>query len=103
MTEINKLRIGLALKEIAILSDEFTFDRIKGKLKEIEQIITDEPDTDDPEGETQKPRTGHWIWKDFDDDTGISKSYWCSECNKPLTGLAMDYCGCCGARMESEG
>ena len=50
MTQINKLRIGLALKEIAILSDEFTFDRIKGKLKEVEQIITDEPDTDDPEG-----------------------------------------------------
>lgn len=49
MTEINKLRIGLALNAIAMLSDEFTFDRIKGKLKEIEQIVADEPDTDDPE------------------------------------------------------
>lgn len=47
----------------------------------------------------QEPKTGHWIWKDFDDDTGIAKSYWCSECNMPLTGLAMNYCGCCGTRM----
>ena len=56
-----------------------------------------------PSVNPQEPKMGHWIWKDFDDETGISKSYWCSECNKPLTGLAMDYCGCCGARMESEG
>ena len=52
MTQINKLRIGLALNAIAMLSDEFTFDRIKDKLKEIEQIVADEPDTDDPEGKT---------------------------------------------------
>lgn len=50
MTQINKLKIGLALNAIAMLSDEFTYDRIKDRLKEIEQIVADEPDTDDPEG-----------------------------------------------------
>lgn len=45
-------------------------------------------------------KKGRWIWKDFDEDTGITNSYWCSECNKPLTGLAMTYCACCGAKME---
>ena len=50
MTQINKLKIGLALIAIAMLSDEFTYDRIKDRLKEIEQIVADEPDTDDPEG-----------------------------------------------------
>ena len=51
MTQIDKLKIGLALNAIAMLSDEFTYDRIKDRLKEIEQIVADEPDTDDPEGE----------------------------------------------------
>ena len=51
MTQINKLKIGLALNAIAMLSDEFTYDRIKDRLKEIEQIVAEEPDTDDPEGE----------------------------------------------------
>lgn len=49
MTQINKLKIGLALNAIAMLSDEFTYDRIKDRLKEIEQIVADEPDTDDSE------------------------------------------------------
>ena len=50
MTQINKLKIGLALNAIAMLSDEFTYDRIKGRLKEIEDIVAAEPETDDPEG-----------------------------------------------------
>ena len=50
MTQINKLKIGLALNAIAMLSDEFTYDRIKGRLKEIEEIVAAEPETDDPEG-----------------------------------------------------
>ena len=49
MTQINKLKIGLALNAIAVLSDDFTYDRIKDRLSEIEQIVKDEPDTDDPE------------------------------------------------------
>ena len=56
MTQINKLKIGLVLNAIAMLSDEFTYDRIKDRLKEIEQIVAEEPDTDDPEGEPQKPK-----------------------------------------------
>lgn len=56
MTQIDKLKIGLALNAIAMLSDEFTYDRIKDRLKEIEQIVADEPDTDDPEGETAHKR-----------------------------------------------
>lgn len=52
MTKENKLRIGLALNAIGMLSDEFTYDRIKGRLTEIEQIILQEP-TDDEEKEDE--------------------------------------------------
>ena len=42
----------------------------------------------------------HWIFKKFDDETGISDSYWCSECNKPLASTYKNYCANCGAKME---
>jgi len=44
MTKDNKFKIGLALQGIALMSDEGTFDRIKDKLKEIEEIVSAEPD-----------------------------------------------------------
>ena len=51
MTQINKLKIGLALNAIGLMLDDESYERIKGRLTEIEDIIKDEPDTDDPEGE----------------------------------------------------
>ena len=50
MTQINKLKIGLALNAIGLMLDDESYERIKGRLTEIEDIIKDEPDTDDPEG-----------------------------------------------------
>ena len=50
----------------------------------------------------QEPKTGHWIFKLFDEETGISNSYWCSECDKPSVQVYKTYCANCGARMESE-
>lgn len=51
-----------------------------------------------------EPKTGHWIFKHFDEETGISDSYWCSECNKPLAQVYKTYCSNCGTKMiESEG
>lgn len=44
--------------------------------------------------------TGHWIFKHFDEDTGISDSYWCSECDTPLSSVYKNYCSNCGADMR---
>lgn len=48
----------------------------------------------------QEREAGCWIWKEFDEETGIPKSYWCSKCNKPLTGMITNYCGHCGKKMK---
>lgn len=46
MTKINKMRIGLALNAIGLMLDDESYERIKDRLTEIEDIIKDEPDTD---------------------------------------------------------
>lgn len=45
---------------------------------------------------------GEWIYKKFDEKTGISDSYFCSHCNFPLTGIYNSYCGVCGADMRQQ-
>lgn len=50
-----------------------------------------------------QPKTGKWIFKKFDEETGISNSYWCSACNYPMAQVYDDYCAHCGAKMEREG
>lgn len=45
---------------------------------------------------------GEWIYKTFDDETGISNSYFCSCCNYPLTGIYNSYCAVCGSDMRSK-
>ena len=50
MTEINKLRIGLALNAIGLMLEDEPYQKIKDRLTEIEQIVKDEPTTEDPEG-----------------------------------------------------
>ena len=52
---------------------------------------------------TPQQKTGHWIFKEFDEETGISNSYWCSACNYPMAQVYDDYCAHCGAKMEREG
>lgn len=47
--------------------------------------------------------TGHWIFLHFDEDTGISDSYWCSECNTPSASVYKNYCSNCGAKMVGGG
>lgn len=46
-----------------------------------------------------KQKTGHWIFKEFDEETGISNSKWCSACNYPMAQVYDDYCAHCGAIM----
>lgn len=51
----------------------------------------------------QEEKTGHWIFKHFDEETGISDNYWCSECGKPLAQVYKSYCSNCGSKIvESE-
>lgn len=47
----------------------------------------------------ERPR-GEWIYKKFDEKTGISESYFCSHCDFPLTGIYNSYCAVCGADMR---
>ena len=44
MTKESKLKIGLKLNTIAMTVSKPDFEKIKGKLKEIEDIIAKEPD-----------------------------------------------------------
>lgn len=53
MTKENKFKIGLALQGIALMSDEGTYERIKDKLKEIEQIVSAEPDDEGEEDDVK--------------------------------------------------
>ena len=41
-----------------------------------------------------------WIYKSFDEDTGISNSLFCSKCGKPKAQAYDNYCGNCGSLME---
>lgn len=45
-------------------------------------------------------KEGKWIWKKFDENTGITNHYFCSECNYPKSQIALNYCANCGAKME---
>ena len=61
MTKENKLKIGLALHGIALMTDEGSYKRIKDRLKEIEDIVDAEPLDNDwiPIGEVEPPETGY--------------------------------------------
>lgn len=43
------------------------------------------------------------IYKDFDEESGISNSYWCSCCGFPIAQVYMSFCGNCGANLKEEG
>ncbi len=45
---------------------------------------------------------GEWVYKKFDEKTGISDSYFCSHCDFPLTGIYNSYCAVCGADMRKK-
>ncbi len=46
--------------------------------------------------------TGAWIYKEFDAESGISRSYWCSNCGEPKSQWCDDFCQRCGADMRKE-
>jgi hypothetical protein len=107
-------------KEKAILDDDqervIRADATLTFLTEVKLTIEDAPTVEDRsleiaqksvelgrtlgqiEGKLQRPQ-GKWIWKHFDDNTGIENSYWCSNCGKPQAQICISYCACCGAQM----
>lgn len=42
---------------------------------------------------------GIWVFKEYDDETGIANSYFCSECGKPQAQVYKNYCANCGAKF----
>ena len=46
---------------------------------------------------------GEWIYKKFDEETGISNSYFCSKCGCPQGQVYINFCGQCGADMQKDG
>lgn len=47
----------------------------------------------------QEPQ-GEWIYKEFDEETGIRNSYFCSKCGCPQGQVYINFCGNCGAKMK---
>lgn len=45
---------------------------------------------------------GRWVYKLFDENTGISDHCWCSECDYPRSQMSWNFCGNCGADMRGE-
>ena len=50
----------------------------------------------------QRPQ-GEWIFKKFDEKTGISNSDWCPFCGKVKAQVYDNFCGNCGASMIKGG
>lgn len=50
MTKEDKLKIGLAINSIAIMLDLDSYDKVKGRLQEIEDIIAKYPDIEEDDG-----------------------------------------------------
>lgn len=46
-------------------------------------------------------KKGKWVYKLFDENTGISDYCWCSECDYPRSQMSWNFCGNCGAKMEA--
>lgn len=45
---------------------------------------------------------GDWVYKKFDEETGISNSYFCSKCGCSQGQVYINFCGQCGADMRGE-
>lgn len=45
----------------------------------------------------QEPRKGHWIYKEFDERTGITNVHICSNCGYPLASPYKSFCSACGS------
>lgn len=45
----------------------------------------------------QEPRKGHWIYKEFDERTGITNVHICSKCGCPLASPYKSFCSACGS------
>ena len=48
----------------------------------------------------QEPRKGHWIYKEYDEETGMKGVHCCSECGYPLASPYISFCSVCGADMS---
>lgn len=49
----------------------------------------------------QRPK-GKWVYKEYDDRTGIGESFFCSECGEPRCMKLVKYCPNCGAYMKED-
>lgn len=45
-------------------------------------------------------REAEWEFREFDEDTGIRRSRFCSNCGVPVSQVYRKYCGNCGAKMK---
>ena len=66
--------------------------------EQVKQIIDDAPTIELlKEQEAVEPKTGHWIYKKYDD------MFMCSSCEKYSIRNDYPYCHWCGAKMKQEG
>jgi len=80
------------------LKEAVNHKKVVGRFNTI-QLIDNAPTVIRPE--YARP-TGAWIYKEFDAESGISRSYWCSNCGEPKSQWCDDFCQRCGADMRKE-
>ena len=86
-------------KEVAEYRYEFPHYAEQKNTNEMIDIFINIIDSYADEGE--EIQTGKWIFKEFDEATGIKQRYWCSVCNKAQAQMGLNYCAYCGAEMEN--
>lgn len=45
-------------------------------------------------------KKGYWVYKKYDEKTGIEYHEFCSECGFPRAQIYDEFCAVCGARMR---
>lgn len=89
-------------KDIELQTDILLAIKVDPKLTQIAKIMrngfiaqVDKMPTVEPER-----KTGKWVWRRHDEETGIDNSHWCSVCGQPMGQISENYCAVCGAKME---
>lgn len=76
--------------------DTYTEDDVQYAIKEGHQVGYEMA-----KAKFERPQ-GEWLYKEFDAESGISRSYWCSNCGEPKSQWCDDFCQRCGAYMRKE-
>ena len=91
-------RLSLATKILAMLKEqESTINELQNAYSYLQKQYFEAQEKLLKEHEAVEPKTGHWIYKKYDD------MFMCSSCEKYSIRNDYPYCHWCGAKMKQEG